>query len=381
MSKKHDVTHECKYCGKILSSKINLKTHQEKAKYCLALRGEQPKNAIQCEFCDHVFLHKYLYENHMKTSCVAKSKHNKLLLDVRDGQITELSQLLDENKKLLEEREEEIQNYSEQLQECKTTNTERLKEIVQLKKEISKLSQNNKKLTEENNKLRLAEQLFDEKHESTKRKLNLVIEKQAKDILRLEKKLAFEQGRVTGYEQKAMITTNTTNVINTNNTTNNVMNKKLAKICIANIDPFTVDMIQKNIDKFTMDRYISGAPGVVEFIEDITKFVDEDGNVNRNYVCTDKSRNSFYHLLSSMEWKADDGISCINSVLDTLSLPAMQLEQEINRNVRSDDREISEKYKGILMKGVGKGFTKQPSDDRSRLVSDVRNGVKDKLAI
>ncbi len=357
-----DTTYECQYCEKILSSKSNLHIHQRTAKYCLKIQTEGADlsqiKKIQCEYCNKLFSYKSSYTRH-KTICEPKNKHcqeQKQTIHEKDAEIYEL-------KQTIVEKTEEL--------------TQRGRKMGKLTNENIELKRKNKELEAENKKLEGVEQDYSKKYETLERKLNLVIEKHEKTIVNLEKKLAFEQGRVAGYENKAMFRgNNTTNVNNISAT--NVTNKKLAKICIENIDPFTIDLVQKNIDKFTADRYIMGAQGVAGFIEDITKFVVENGIVNRNYVCTDKPRASFYKLLESKDWQTDDGISCINSVLDTLEPVTMQLDREISKSVATQQ---SEKYKGIPVNDLGKGFTKEPENERHKFVCDVRNHVKEKIAI
>lgn len=56
---------ECQYCKKNFSTKTNLKTHQNKAKYCLKIQGAQPEALFACKYCDKEFIHKLVYDRHI----------------------------------------------------------------------------------------------------------------------------------------------------------------------------------------------------------------------------------------------------------------------------------------------------------------------------
>ncbi len=383
--------HACQYCGKNFSSKSNLLNHQKNAKYCLEIQLSQQQNTkdlkqtkdkislrnekIECEYCNGRFSHKSSYTRH-KTICKAKTVDNELLQSIneRDNEIyvlkqtiKELDRTIREQNQTIHEQEAKIYEKSEELTSRGREMGKYINETIEQKRQIKELQAENKKLAE-------AEHNYSKKYETCKNKCTVATKKHEKQIALLKDQLSFEKGRVAGYENKAMFrgTTNVNNI-----SSSSVTNKKLAKICIANIEPFTMDIVEKNIDKFTADRYIRGAHGVAGFLEDITKVVDEDGNINRNLVCTDKARGTFYKLDDS-EWKVDDGISCINSVLDTLEPVTMQLDREISKSVATQQ---SEKYKGIPVNDLGKGFTKEPESERHKLVCDVRNHVKDKIAV
>ena len=64
------MTHKCDYCGNVFSSNGILKSHQNKAKYCLVLQGKVQKEKIEvvfeCKFCTRHLSTKFRLLNHEK---------------------------------------------------------------------------------------------------------------------------------------------------------------------------------------------------------------------------------------------------------------------------------------------------------------------------
>ncbi len=46
---------------------------------------------------------------------------------------------------------------------------------------------------------------------------------------------------------------------------------------------------------------------------------NDDGDLERNYVCTDPSRDSYHRLVETKEWQKDKGGKFVDVILDTLS--------------------------------------------------------------
>jgi hypothetical protein len=68
---------KCQYCDTELSSKYNLKLHQEKAKYCLKIQGKHSTKEIICEYCNCSFNRKSVYTNHVNVCKVKKMKEQQ----------------------------------------------------------------------------------------------------------------------------------------------------------------------------------------------------------------------------------------------------------------------------------------------------------------
>jgi hypothetical protein len=97
------------------------------------------------------------------------------------------------------------------------------------------------------------------------------------------------------------------------------INPKLASLPISNIPALTQEyMIEKvNDGILTYEKAARGYPGILEVISEMITHENDSGEIERNYVCTDVSRNSFHRLLESKKWKADKGGRYLNNMLDT----------------------------------------------------------------
>lgn len=99
---------------------------------------------------------------------------------------------------------------------------------------------------------------------------------------------------------------------------NTYINPKLAAIPTANIRPLTIDTVREDVHKYGYAEFLRGIPGVAKFIEDIISKTADNAVVERNYVCTDASRNSFHRLIESKDWSSDGAAQFIHSILDEL---------------------------------------------------------------
>ena len=74
---------ECEYCKKTFSNKYNVKNHQKRAKYCLAIQQENnievDSDLIKCEYCEHLSTPEQ-FTRHLKT-CKEKIKYESTLKD------------------------------------------------------------------------------------------------------------------------------------------------------------------------------------------------------------------------------------------------------------------------------------------------------------
>ena len=102
-------------------------------------------------------------------------------------------------------------------------------------------------------------------------------------------------------------------------TYNAYIHPKLINLPINNISALTHEyMIEKvNDGILTYEKATKGYRGILEVICDLITHENDDGEIERNYVCTDVSRNSFHRLLESKKWKSDKGGRYLNNILDT----------------------------------------------------------------
>jgi len=120
---------ECNFCGGMFSSKYNLGTHQETAKYCLTAR-ELTSTGCACENCGKEFSTKSNLKYHSQ-KCAGRTPAK-----IQAQLISKAAEINEENKKLKEK-------------------------IKNLKIEISKLKIENANLELKNAKLLPFLQLFD----------------------------------------------------------------------------------------------------------------------------------------------------------------------------------------------------------------------------
>lgn len=142
-------------------------------------------------------------------------------------------------------------------------------------------------------------------------KLESTLEERDSQISNLEKTIELGKGMIVVHENHSK---------KPNITINSTTKQKLSTIPTSNIRPLTLGTIDEDLHKYTKELYMMGEDGVVKFIQGVTE-LKVDGITERNYACTDRSRNTFYRLLESKEWKHDGGAKFINEVLDKLAEP------------------------------------------------------------
>lgn len=201
-------------------------------------------------------------------------------------------------------------------------------------------------------------------------------EKKVKDlenkIAELEKTIAYGKGYVDGFKtsKPPKITNNTTNVVI----------QKLKDLPVTTIEPFTISLIKKNIDDYTYDMYLRGELGVVQFITGLTVLELDDGTIEKNYTCTDRSRSTFHRLVVGKEWRIDGGARFINTVLNEIAPKVMEhavtLSEEISSlNIKNTRKEtLARKECDLLSFHVG--VVNQKSKDREIILQKIKSSIK-----
>jgi hypothetical protein len=257
---------ECEFCEKTFSSKQNLNTHKKTAKYCLDKRGIQIPR-INCDYCDTSFTVKSHLQTHLGT-CQGFVRF---------------------------EYEQKFKELKEQLR-LKNKKNKKLNIIIEDKQQI-------------------IQTLTDKVH-------------------KLELELEREKGYIIGMEKPRPPQTITTN-------TQTNYNQKILKIKTDNIKPFslrstlanpsdprpsvakrcvTIDLVKENLPKYDLDAFAGGIPRLIKFISDMIVLETKEGK-ERNYVCTDISRDNFHRLLKeggNTEWTSDKKALFLNNVFDEL---------------------------------------------------------------
>lgn len=186
----------------------------------------------------------------------------------------------------------------------------------------------------------------------------------------LEKLLAFEKGRLKEASKPRTITKNykCTSTVN-----------KLMALPIDNIKPFTVSTIKDNLEDYTYDDYKMGTRGVIKFLKSMISLTNEEGQLERNYVCTDPSRNNYYRLEESKEWDTDKGALFIENIIDEIKPLSNKYFDQIIRESRVKTDISSREYNAAILEEVKPfqmGIIHPNSKERAALLANIRTGIK-----
>ena len=282
--------HVCEFCNKSFATKRTLKNHIETAKYCAELRGCTLTEKFVCEFCGKPFTKKPHLIAHLKTCAEYKvhvvSEKERKKIELENGKYIKRLKLLRQ-------------------------------ELTNEKIKISDLEE------EKTNQLAIIE------------KLQIENDEQAEKIVALEKMLEYGKGILDGYK-----VAKPPNVI----TNNNIINQKLAKLKVDNIRPLTRATILEDVPKYTYELFLKCESGLVEYMVNMTQLQLEDGTIEQNYACTDKSRNTFHRLMESKEWVQDGGARYINETMDSLANTAEAHYQTFFQKMRSNTDPTDDEY-------------------------------------
>jgi len=169
---------------------------------------------------------------------------------------------------------------------------------------------------------------------------------------------------------------------------NTAIHPKLANLPINNIPALTDEYVIEKVSEgiLTYEKASKGYPGMLDVICDLITFENDEGVLERSYVCTDVSRNSFHRLLESRKWKADKGGKYLNNMLNTFR---GIMESHKNKaydkyentshdsiewhNVDWERKNISQLYNGIVCKEGISG--------REELVNVLRKEISKRASV
>jgi len=210
-------------------------------------------------------------------------------------------------------------------------------------------------------------------------KLNMVIKNLEKKNKELETQLDEHKGIVTGLKTAPDKRT----IYNTA-----YVHPKLVNLPVGNIPALTQEyMIEKvNDGILTYEKAAKGYSGMLDVIGELITHENDKGEMERNYVCTDVSRNSFHRLLESKKWKSDKGGRYLNNMLDTFR---GVMEEYKNRayeayektphdsiewgQVDWERKNISLLYSGIV--------SREGKSDREELVNILRKEISKRASV
>jgi hypothetical protein len=183
----------------------------------------------------------------------------------------------------------------------------------------------------------------------------------------LELKLLLENGKgqLIVYEKHPGVVHNT-----------QYINPKLTNIKCDTISPLTLEYVQKQVSKYTYEEYIRGELGLVDYIAGL--IVEDD---QRNYVCTDTSRNKFHRLIETREWKEDNGAHFLNTIFDSLKEPATTYYHKIAGMYKIPGEQETGDFLMDRTKKMFFGIAKEKSKDRADLFNKIRTEVRTLAAV
>nr|QBK85971.1 MAG: nuclear receptor-binding factor 2, autophagy regulator [Marseillevirus LCMAC101] len=163
---------------------------------------------------------------------------------------------------------------------------------------------------------------------------------------------------------------------------NTAIHPKLINLPINNIPALTQEFIEEKVSEGILTYSIAarGYSGMLEVICELITHENNEGIVERNYVCTDVSRNSFHRLLESKKWKPDKGGRYLNSMLDMFRDVMEQYKDKVYKTYKETShdsaewRQINWERKNIskLYSGVVSG---ENTSDREDLVNILRKDI------
>ena len=124
-------THKCDYCNNMFASKQNLKSHQNTAKYCLKLQGNNIINTFVCEYCNMNFTQKANLDRH-RSSCTSREvAQNRETIKTLKEYITKLEKQVEDLQKKIDRRTDRLENTLENIaikgvEKSTTTNTQNI---------------------------------------------------------------------------------------------------------------------------------------------------------------------------------------------------------------------------------------------------------------
>ena len=342
---------ECEFCGKKFSSKTNLLRHQRTVASCLKIQGKKIPVEFSCEYCNKTFPEKSNLGRHY-LSCKVKK-------DIDDRQNIERI------KRKYDKKITKFQNIHKNELEGKDDR------IIKLEQKIAKLQNIHKnELEGKNDRIIKLEQKIKEKDEEI---VNLKIKCESSK----------SDGKVEVYDKVC------TKMMDKSTVTNNTMNvhPKLVNLPITNIHPLTEDYVKEQVSNggYTFDHYLKGETGLVDFIYSITMSENQDGDIERNYVCTDPTRDSYHRLVETKEWEKDKGGKFVDVILDTISDKAdgyhMKLLDERTSQKRDSKLGYDPDYIYKANNDMHSGIIRQKGKERRNLRQKIKKETSRKITV
>ena len=294
-----------------------------------------------CKTCQYTFCNRGNYLRHKRTSlkCSSKSSVKSQLECAYCGKEFSLKGNLNKHYTRCSDK---------QIAELKDVYSEKMSS---LERETRGLKKRNKKQKEE-------------------------IEKLKKELEEVKDELSEQKGVVSGMQKGP------------GKTYNAYIHPKLINLPIANVPALTHEYVEQKVSDgiLTYEKAAKGYSGMLDVICDLITHENDDGVIERSYVCTDVSRNSFHRLLESRKWKSDKGGRYLNSMLDRFIGPMEEYKDKAYAkysetphdsiewdHVDWERKKISQLYSGVVCKeGTG---------DREELVNALRKEIAKRASV
>lgn len=169
---------------------------------------------------------------------------------------------------------------------------------------------------------------------------------------------------------------------------NTAIHPKLVNLPINNIPALTDEYVAERVNDgiLTYEKAARGYRGMLDVICELITHENDEGIVERNYVCTDASRNSFHRLLASKKWRSDKGGRYLNNMLDTFRDTMEEHKDRAYSNYKNtphdsyeweqvewERKNISKLYSGVVCnEGTG---------DREELVNILRKEISKRASV
>nr|QBK85652.1 MAG: hypothetical protein LCMAC101_02470 [Marseillevirus LCMAC101] len=300
---------------------------------------------IVCDYCGKTYANKYSLKKHQTVNASCLRDRNKKVVTDKCEYCGKIYIHLNIHLKTCKTREFSIShNY-----EKEELNGKIDKKDNKIKKLLSEI----KELRKENTKLKSANKHLDDK---------------------LREQQGIVKGMQTAPDKKTIY--------------NTAIHPKLVNLPIGNIRALTNEFIEERVSDgiLTYERATRGYPGMLEVICELITHENDNGEIERNYVCTDVSRNSFHRLLESKKWKSDKGGRYLNAMLDRFIDQMDEYKTkayDVYKNTPHDSMEwsqvdwerknISRLYSGVVCKeGTG---------DREDLINALRKEIAKRASV
>lgn len=172
------------------------------------------------------------------------------------------------------------------------------------------------------------------------------------------------------------------------NTNTAYVHPKLVNLPINNIRALTTEFIEERVNDgiLTYEKAAKGYSGMLEVICELITHENDNGEIERNYVCTDVSRNSFHRLLKSKKWKADKGGRYLNDMIDRF---IDQMDEYKNKAYDIYDQTAHDSMEWPQVdwerKNISKLFSgvvcKEGTGDREDLVNALRKEIAKRASV